>query len=203
MKDLERRLFVLEGMKVERREKEAPRIAGHAAVFNTWADIGGMFRERVLPGAFKRAIESQDVRALFNHDPNLILGRNRAQPAPTLTLAEDQKGLAIEILPPDTQWARDLLVSIERGDISQMSFGFRAAKGGQEWNWDLAVPERTLRDVDLYDVSPVTFPAYQETDVTVRSLEEYRREFKPRGMNTSSAAAIVRSKKQILRGRGE
>jgi hypothetical protein len=87
-------------------------------------------------------------------------------------MKEDDQGLAIEIDPPDTQAARDLMVSIERGDISQMSFGFRVK--GEEWEFnDGEDPDiRTLTEVQLFDVSPVTYPAYTQTDVGVRSLEE-------------------------------
>src|SRR4051812_15119539 len=111
---------------LERRTVAAPdlritadgpqRIFGHAALFDSPSqDLGG-FREQIRPGAFADSLKHDDVRALFNHDPNIILGRNRAG---TLVLTEDQQGLGIEISPPDTQAARDLLVSIERGDITQ------------------------------------------------------------------------------------
>jgi hypothetical protein len=100
------------------------------------------------------------------------LGRNRAG---TLKLSEDERGLKIEIDPPDTQFARDLMVSIERGDISQMSFGFETIKDSWERsaegnNLDI----RTLEKVRLWDVSPVTFPFYKETDVAVRSHEAWQ-----------------------------
>src|SRR6185436_2663171 len=121
------------------------------------ANIGGWFIESVAPGAFRRAIVEDDVRALFNHDPNFVLGRNRAG---TLKLSEDDVGLAIEILPPDTQQARDLMVSIERGDVSQMSIGFRALK--QEWDESGDVIKRKLLECELFDISPVTFPAFTQ-----------------------------------------
>lgn len=196
---LERRLFVASEMRVVRAADMPPRIVGHAAVFNQWASIGGMFRERVMPGAFKRAIDTQDVRALFNHDPNVVLGRNRAN---TLTLSEDATGLRYEIVPPDTQAARDLLISIERGDISQGSFGFRATQGGQQWNWDPAVPERTLTDVDLFDVSPVTFPAYEGTDVAVRHLEQCRAAAQAELERLAPDTSIVRRLVQRAREHG-
>ena len=172
--DKETRSFKFE---LETREDEDgnSKIRGHAAVFNEEADIWG-FREKVAPGAFKDSIKVDDVRALFNHDPNFVLGRNTAG---TLTLKEDKQGLAIEIDPPDTQFARDLQVSIRRGDISQMSFGFNVLE--EEWKDGGDDPDlRTLNKVRLFDVSPVTFPAYEGTDVAVRSHEEWQKQNKPK-----------------------
>ncbi len=151
--------------RVEQREDGKKLIRGHAAVFNTETDLG-WFRERIAPGAFSESIGKDDVRALFNHDENFILGRNKAG---TLTMREDEQGLYVEIDPPDTQVARDLVTSIERGDISQMSFGFQTIKDSWETEENAAKDLRTLEKVKLWDVSPVTFPAYQETDVAVRS----------------------------------
>jgi len=150
--------------RVEQREDGKKLIRGHAAVFNE-TDLG-WFRERIAPGAFSESIGKDDVRALFNHDENFILGRNKAG---TLTMREDEQGLYVEIDPPDTQVARDLVTSIERGDISQMSFGFQTIKDSWETEENAAKDLRTLEKVKLWDVSPVTFPAYQETDVAVRS----------------------------------
>lgn len=171
MQDFERRAFAVDRLHLETRaEGEARHIVGHAAVFNTETDIGGWFREKIAPGAFARAIAQDDVRALFNHDANYVLGRNKAG---TLTLSEDDKGLAIDIVPPDTSFARDLLVSLERGDVSQMSFGFRVLKELWDDTGDTAV--RTLVEVELFDVSPVTYPAYPTTDAAVRSFEAYKK----------------------------
>lgn len=151
--------------RVEQREDGKKLIRGHAAVFNSETDLG-WFRERIAPGAFSESIGKDDVRALFNHDENFILGRNTAG---TLTMREDERGLYVEIDPPDTQVGRDLVTSIERGDISQMSFGFQTIKDSWETEENAAKDLRTLEKVKLWDVSPVTFPAYQETDVAVRS----------------------------------
>lgn len=142
------------------------KLVGHAAVFNKEAELFG-FREKIQKGAFKKTIKESDVRALWNHNSDFVLGRNKAD---TLELREDEKGLLVEIEPPDTQWARDLGVSIERGDVSQMSFGFETVR--DQWtegkgNQD---PLRELLEVRLFDVSPVTFPAYPQTDIQIRSL---------------------------------
>jgi uncharacterized protein len=202
--EIERRLFVMDGMKVERREKEKPEIVGHAAVFNREANIGGWFIESVAPGAFKRAITEDDVRSLFNHDPNYILGRNRAG---TLKLSEDDTGLMTVTAPPDTTYARDLMVSIERGDVSQMSFGFRVTK--QEWDESGDILKRKILEVELFDVSPVTFPAYAQTDVALRSAiagapKGVAARFEVKGLTTTNAGALVRRMKlQKLRARGE
>ena len=177
-KHVERRAFAAE-LRVVREEGKKPVIRGHAAVFNALSEDLGGFRELIAPGAFKNAIPRDDVRALFNHDSNLILGRSRPGQANTLRMVEDDTGLAIEIDPPDTQYARDLMVSMERGDITQMSFGFSVTKGGQKWeeNSD-GTHKRTLTEVRLYDVSPVTFPAYPQTDVALRNLTEFKTETK-------------------------
>jgi hypothetical protein len=142
--------------------EDSPKITGYAAVFDTWADIGGWFRESIKPGAFAKTIKENDVRALLNHDPNFVLGRNKAG---TLKLREDSKGLAVEIDPVDSLWANDLLKSMRRGDVNQMSFQFNANKEDVDYEKD----ERTLIDVTLYDVSIVTFPAYPTTSAQVRA----------------------------------
>jgi HK97 family phage prohead protease len=162
MNKLERRAFAFE----MRAEGDSPRIVGHAALFNTEADLGS-FRESIAPGAFATAIQQDDVRALFNHDPNYVLGRNTAG---TLRMSEDEKGLAVEIDPPATQWASDLQVSMRRGDITQMSFGFIAKE--QRVEKRDGIIHRVITRAQLFDVSPVTYPAYKQTDVAVRSAQD-------------------------------
>lgn len=169
--DIERRAFALDGVSCEKRDNGPTVLKGHAAVFDSLSEDLGGFRERIAPGAFTEAIQTDDVRALLNHDPNILLGRNRSK---TLRLAEDAHGLAIEIDLPDTQAARDLSVLIGRGDLTQMSFGFSVRPGGQEWaKDDNGTAIRTLKKVRLYDVSPVTFPAYPATDVAVRDWKAW------------------------------
>ena len=146
-------------------------IEGHAAVFDSWSEtLGGIFpfKEKVRKGAFSESIGRDDIRALFNHDPNYVLGRNRAG---TLELVEDDVGLRVRITPPDTSWARDIATSIRRGDISQMSIGFVVED--DEWSSKDGIDTRELKKVRLFDVSPVTFPAYTATDVGVRAMQEY------------------------------
>lgn len=169
-RQMERRTFAVDSLSIERREDAKPeKIIGHAAVFDIIGD-GGWFREKIAPGAFVKSLERDDVRALFNHNPDYVLGRNKAG---TLILREDDKGLYTEIDPPETQFARDLMVSIERGDITQMSFGFEIVaeerQKGENGERDLFI----IREAKLWDVSPVTFPFYQQTDVSVHSREQW------------------------------
>jgi hypothetical protein len=166
----ERRSYSVE-FRVEEREDKSPVIKGHAAVFDQLSENLGGFREMIAKGAFKDAIKEDDVRALFNHNSDHVLGRNKAG---TLRMKEDSTGLAIEIDPPDTQVARDLMISIERGDIDQMSFGFSVKPNGENIGEDDdGNMIRTLTDVRLFDVSPVTYPAYPQTDVAMRSVNKY------------------------------
>lgn len=133
-------------------------IVGYASVFDSVAEIG-WFREVVQPGAFAKAILRDDIRALINHDRGLVLGRNKAG---TLRMTEDARGLRCEIDVPDTQYARDLMVSMDRRDITQMSFGFEAIV--ETWDDSGETPLRTLVEVGLFDVSVVTYPAYEDTE---------------------------------------
>jgi hypothetical protein len=171
MLKLEKRTYNVE-LREENREG-TPVLAGYAANFDSPSqDLGG-FVETISRGAFSKTILEADVRALFNHDNNFVLGRNKAG---TLTMREDNNGLFVEIVPPDTTWARDLMTSVKRGDISQMSFQFQALR--DEWNDDHT--RRNLKEVKLFDVSLVTFPAYESTSIGVqyRSLEQYIEEAK-------------------------
>ena len=164
------------------------KIAGHAAVFNSLSEELWGFREKIAPGAFKPAIAKSDIRALLNHDPNFVLGRMKNG---TLRVQEDETGLAVEIDPPETAWASDLLVSIGRGDISQMSFAFRV--GEEAWETVDGANLRTIFSFDeIFDVSPVTYPAYPETDVALRSMPDVE------GIDMRKlAAAIVRIERRL------
>ncbi|MBW8815585.1 MAG: HK97 family phage prohead protease [Caulobacterales bacterium] len=171
--EIERRFFAIEGLTVETRDGSPPVVRGHAAVFGQLSEDLGGFREQIAPGAFASAVDgSDDVRALFNHDPNYILGRNRAK---TLRLKEDARGLAIEIDAPQTDTIRDLVLEpIRRGDVSQMSFGFSVRPNGQDWaKDDEGRVIRTLKSLRTFDVSPVVFPAYPQTDVGLRELRAW------------------------------
>lgn len=145
-------------------------LRGYAAVFNQEAVIGGRFREVILPGAFTDAVTPDGVRANFNHDPNLLLGRTTAG---TLRLREDEHGLAYEVDVPDTSYGRDLMVSVERGDVTQSSFMFDVT--GEDYEPATpssgSLPLRKIRSVRLYDVAPVTFPAYSGTSVSARAMD--------------------------------
>lgn len=168
--NLDYRVYQADALRALAPSADAPsRLVGHAAMFNALSDDLGGFREQIAPGAFARSLAEHDQRALWQHDPKLVLGRRGAG---TLRIAEDDQGLAIEIDLPDTTWGRDAAVSIARGDVMQMSFGFRAV--ADQWENRGGVLTRTLLDVDLLEVSPVTFPAYSQTDVSARSLDALR-----------------------------
>lgn len=176
-------------------EGEGPKIVGHAAVFEVISEKLGLFREKIARGAFTKTIQEADVRALWNHDPNYVLGRTKAR---TLTLSEDEHGLAIEITPPATSWARDFIETLRRGDVDQMSFGFRAVKEQWEGEGDLGLL-RILKEVELFDVSPVTFPAYPQTDVQVRALKRVLRTYFPTEPlpDEHSGASVALARKRL------
>lgn len=161
-------------------------IAGYAALFGSQTVIGDSYREVIARGAFAETIKG-DVRALIDHDTGRVIGRTVAG---TLRLAEDATGLAVEIDLPDTTDGRDLATLIDRGDISGMSFGFNVTK--QTWDETGDMPTRTIEAVNLREVSVVVFPAYPDTSIALRSLDECRRE--RRSNNYSAAATRLRLK---------
>jgi hypothetical protein len=149
------------------------RIRGYAIRFDALSqDLGG-FKEFIAPEAVDRTLsEGLDVRALVDHDTGKVIGRTRSG---TLSLRKDPKGLRIEIEPDEEiSYAKDIMRAVARGDVSGMSFGFRTLE--DEWNYEGKIPIRTVTDMRISEVSIVTFPAYQQTDVQVaqRSLARFR-----------------------------
>lgn len=145
-----------------------PAIIGHAAVFDQLSEDLGGFREIIKPLSFMACLAVSDCRSLWNHNADFVLGR---QSSGTLTVAEDARGLAMDCNPPDTQLVRDMVLTpMRRGDVNQASFGFWV--DGDDW---ATLPDGTLlRTItsfrELFDVSPVTFPAYPQTRLEARAV---------------------------------
>jgi HK97 family phage prohead protease len=161
-----RRITVNEFELRDATEDNGMTFVGYAAVFN--ADSEPLpFIERIQPGAFSRSLRSRnEIKMFWNHDTGQVLASKRAG---TLRLSEDSHGLRVEADLPDTTAGRDASYLIKRGDISEMSFGFSVPRGGDSWSDDGAT--RELREVRLHEVSVVSFPAYRQTTVSVRSLD--------------------------------
>jgi HK97 family phage prohead protease len=169
MNKFETRFF--KSMAIRLSEGDSPTLEGHIAVFNQLSEDFGGWREKIEPGAFTESIGRDDIRALWNHENDLVLGRNTAG---TLTLSEDETGLFFKNTPPDTAWFKDRAVSIRRKDVTGASFAFYTES--DQWEKTDGVDIRTLKKVTLVEVSPgVTFPAYPQTDVAIRSLEAWRK----------------------------
>ena len=146
---IERR-YLSQKFTVKRRADGGAMITGYPAVFDVLSVNLGGFREKIQRGAFANSLKTDDIRSMLNHDPNILLGRTKSG---TARFWEDEVGLAMEVDAPDTQAARDLVVSLERGDIDQGSFGFRVNARGDRWDEDPNTGQvvRTLLDVKLYD----------------------------------------------------
>lgn len=172
---LEVRLVTLSGIEVRAPQGDGPiGFKGHAAVFDTRVRIGGRWGwfEEIDPRAFDSALERpDDVRMLKNHNTDLVLARTAAD---NLRLDTDNIGLFVDADMTPTTYAKDLALSLNTGDVSQMSFGFRVLK--DEWSTinageDDEAELRVIQDVELWEVSPVTFPAYADTDASLRARE--------------------------------
>jgi len=187
----------------EAREKTV--IRGIAAKINEETNLG-WFREKIAPGAFDEVLASAelDCRCLFNHDANLILARRSAN-TDTLKLAINADGhLEYEYETPNRSYAHDLADAINSGDVDQSSFAFRIAENGQEWEYDQDNPNNDLRTItrvaSLLDVSPVTYPAYQNTTVAVseRSHQAARKEaLQQRSPNKGSNASVFDARHKL------
>jgi HK97 family phage prohead protease len=167
-REMERR-FLAREVRAEEREDGSTHIVGYGAVFEEWSPPMYGFRELIEPGAFKKTLQEADIRSLWNHDRNFVLGRNVAG---TLELEEDEVGLRYDVTVPNAQWARDLVASIQRGDVDGASFGFDAVKDKWSQEEDSEEVRRRLLEVRLYDVGPVTFPAYPQTSAEARARVE-------------------------------
>lgn len=198
---MKRELRIVPGT-LKRSAGDKPAIEGYAAMFNVPSEplggfFGGGFTEIIKPGAFANCLASNpDVRCLWNHDPNFILGRTKSG---TLSLNEDDRGLHFRCQMPDTQLGRDLYTSIDRGDVDGCSFGFQVTKQtwtDEEMDDGTTKSTRELLEIDLFDAGPVTFPAYPQTSVAARSQvlwpdgmpAEVRSKLKKRGMEKCACA---------------
>jgi HK97 family phage prohead protease len=174
-----------------RAEGNTISVSGYAAVFNSETIIGGSYREQIAPGAFADAIGRDDVMFLINHD-GLPMARTKSG---TLMLAEDERGLymsaELDSTDPDV---RAIVPKMKRGDLDKMSFAFMPEI--QSWDDSGDMPLRTIRQASLFDVSIVTYPAYQDTDIGLRSLSEFRsaQETKEIESNPEAIAARLRMK---------
>ena len=183
--------------RMEKRGEGDQRIEGYAAVYfdeqnpeATQYRLWDNYFERIMPGAFDDAIRDDDVRCLFNHDPNQVLGRNKAT---TLDLSVDQRGLFYSCHCPETTIGKDVATSIGRQDVSGSSFGFEVLEA--EYREVEDVWYREIIKVRLYDVGPVTFPAYDgtTTDVARRSLDlQQKKVAETRGLNIDRELEFLR-----------
>jgi uncharacterized protein len=163
---LERR-YTAHEVRVANDDASNPKITGYAVVFGVRSEDLGGWVEVINPNAFDENLATKpDVRGLYNHDANYVLGRSASG---TLTLATDATGLSYSIDPPDTQYARDLVTIMKRGDVNQSSFGFICDDAA--WGYDEVTGQeiRTVLKAQLFDVSPVTFPAYTASTSEARS----------------------------------
>lgn len=185
MDDRETRFYQLD---VRDNGDDSDTLEGTAAVFDSPTNMG-THEEVIREGAFEETLENgADVRMLWNHNPEFVFGRTKSG---TLDLETSDRGLEVRNEPPDAQWADDAIESIRRGDVDQMSFGFRVKQ--DQWTEREDEPSlREIMEVELFDVSPVTFPAYSDTEVSVRDrikdmtdqeryelIEELRRSVEP------------------------
>lgn len=185
---IERRSFPLLNLRQKNDTGEAPKLVGYAAVFNQetvliprdamWAGSPEV-REVIEPGAFTKTIAEGDIRAVWNHNTDIVLGRTRNK---TLKLWEDANGLGNEIEPPATALVRDMVFSpIDRGDVDQMSIGFWIIREDEEKRDNGAILVFRIKEVKLMEVSPVAIPAYPQTSISARSMErieDYFEEFR-------------------------
>jgi len=184
---LEHRTAPITGLELRAKDKGLPTILGHAALFDVRSTYLMGFYEEVERGAFTESVATGDIRALYQHNTEKVLGRTKSG---TLSLWEDDQGLAFELNPPDNSIGRDAVVSIERGDVDQMSFGFNVPpKGDDRTETEEGIPLRKLRKIGLMEISPVTWAAYPQTGVGVmRNAPKWVVDFLNPGVDDSSIA---------------
>lgn len=203
MKQIEKRFFKGMELRLDEPKDGTPKLSGYIAVFNQLSPDYGGWREKIAPGAFSASLGRDDIRALWNHENDLVLGRLSAG---TLELSEDATGLAFKNDPPDTTWFRDRVVSLRRKDVTGSSFGFYTDENGDEWDTDeTGVKIRTLKSLTLVEVSPgVTFPFYPTTNTEVarRSLEAWEKRAAEGVLKTPADAVHIDMRRRRLHLQG-
>jgi HK97 family phage prohead protease len=170
------------------------RLEGYAVVFGALSEDLGGFIETFEPGAFSEALREQpDVLALVNHDPNRVIGRTTNG---TLQLTQDSRGLRIVAVLPATNYAEEIYTLVRERYITQMSFAFRARKGGETYLTVNGQRLRRVRNADLFDVSVVANPAYKATVVAARTLEMVAHEFESDGQEAGEIAANAQAQER-------
>lgn len=184
----------LSGLQTREAENDQMIIGGYFVVFNSWTELCDGYFEQVSPKAFEN-VDLTDIRALINHNDGLVLGRTKSN---TLTLRVDDKGLYGEIkVNPNDQDAVNLYERVKRGDVDQCSFGFQITE--EEWEDTVEGYRSTITGINLFEVSVVTFPAYEDTSVSARSkdvLNFRKRKLKERLSNVK--ANFINEKNQSL-----
>lgn len=174
-----------------RSEVEGSRVTGHAAIFGQFAKVNGHF-ETVAPGAFDRAIaEGHDVRFTLGHDQNKVLARSSSG---TLKLSTDKVGLRFEAELPDTTLGKDVVTSIRRGDLKDLSFAF--VPTADSWETRDGKQINVIEDLDLHDIALVGLPAYKGTDISLRSFDFYPAE-------SGLPIKLIRARARLLINTGE
>jgi len=176
---IERRILPVDDIELRVSDGDEPKLSGYAAKYGKWSlDLGG-FVERIKAGAFDEALEKCDIRCLKNHDPNLLLGRTTSK---TLRLNSNSVGLHFEDDVPGTTTGKDVVEEIRRKDITGCSFSFTVASDEWKYTDDDGPVQRTITKIDeLFDVGPVTYPAYPDTAVAARSLDAFKKNTEQRG----------------------
>ena len=156
-----------------REEEDKPVVSGYVVRWNKLSEEMFGFREKVAPGAFAKSLREMKVFSFWNHNSDIVLGNTENE---ALNLAEDDRGLHFELTLPETTAGKDARTLIKRGDVKGMSFGFQTLRDA----WDVTDPQhviRTLHEVRLYEVSPTAMPAYPQSSVAARSIEDTWNEF--------------------------
>lgn len=161
-------------IRIDKRDDGVAHLEGYGAVFydgtpDTQFEIFTDFIERIMPGTFDRALREDDVRGLFNHNVDHVLGRTTAD---TLKLSVDKTGLRYDIALGETSIASDVRSHVDRREVTGSSFSFQITD--QDFRTESGVDIREIRGVELFDVGPVTFPAYDATTTGVRSVGDYK-----------------------------
>lgn len=174
MKDWTKRFIQVDKIEVRSTENEdgsrTRTVGGYVVKFNQRSHlILGEFYERVAQGAFTRSLKENTIKAFWNHTSDFVLGSTKSA---TLRLWEDSVGLAFDLDLPNNSWGDDACESIERGDVDGVSFGFYVRSDSWQYLADEDVYERTLLDVNLFEVSPTPFAAYPDSEVNKRSIEQ-------------------------------